>query len=127
MFVCLSSPALAFRGRVVDREGKPVPNATVSILGRTGEAITDQDGRFVWQPDPPTPFEILVIDAAGTYSRPIMIETLDAAVGAGGDHRADSQRVGHRVRIRAEHRVHAGSGAPRACRRATSLFDSRPT
>ncbi len=41
VFLCLSSPALAFRGRVVDREGKPVPNATVSVLGRTGEAITD--------------------------------------------------------------------------------------
>jgi outer membrane receptor protein involved in Fe transport len=79
VFVCLSSPALAFRGRVVDREGKPVPNATVSILGRTGEAITDQDGRFVFQPDPRTPFEVLVIDSAGTYSRPILIETLDPA------------------------------------------------
>lgn len=79
LFVCLASPALAFRGRVVDRDGKPVPNATVSILGRTGEAITDQDGRFVFQPDPPTPFEVLVIDAAGIYSRPILIEALDAA------------------------------------------------
>ena len=77
--LCLSSPALAFRGRVVDRDGKPVPNATISILGRTGEAITNQDGRFVWQPDPPTPFEILVIDSAGSYSRPILIETLDSA------------------------------------------------
>jgi hemoglobin/transferrin/lactoferrin receptor protein len=78
VFVCLSSPAFAFRGRVVDRDGKPVANATISILGRTGEAITNQDGRFVWQPDPPTPFEILVIDAAGNYSRPILIEALSA-------------------------------------------------
>ncbi len=54
-------------------------NATISILGRTGEAITDKDGRFVFQPDPPTPFEILVIDAAGTYARPILIEALDPA------------------------------------------------
>ena len=79
VFVCLSTPALAFRGRVVDRDGKPVPNATVSILGRTGEAITDHDGRFVWQPDPPAPFEVLVIDSAGSYSRPILIEALDAS------------------------------------------------
>ena len=77
--VCLSSPALAFRGRVVDRDGKPVANATVSVLGRTGEAITDREGRFVWQPDPPTPFEVLIIDAAGSYSRPILIESLDAS------------------------------------------------
>jgi hemoglobin/transferrin/lactoferrin receptor protein len=72
----VSSPAFAFRGRVVDQDGRPVANATISILGRTGEAITNQDGRFVWQPDPPTPFEILVIDSAGNYSRPILIETL---------------------------------------------------
>ncbi len=82
VLLCLlvSSPAFAFRGRVVDRDGKPVPNATISILGRTGEAITNQDGRFVWQPDPPTPFEILVIDSAGNYSRPILIEALDPTV-----------------------------------------------
>ena len=81
VLLCLlvSSPAFAFRGRVVDQDGQPVPNATISILGRTGEAITNQDGRFVWQPDPPTPFEILVIDSAGNYSRPILIEALDPA------------------------------------------------
>jgi outer membrane receptor protein involved in Fe transport len=79
VFVCMLLPwdAWAFRGRVVDTDGKPIANATISILGRTGEAITDKDGRFVFQPDPPTPFEILVIDAAGTYSRPILIESLD--------------------------------------------------
>jgi outer membrane receptor protein involved in Fe transport len=75
--LCFSFEAFAFRGRVVDRDGKPVANATVSILGRTGEAITDKDGRFVFQPDPPVPFEIFVIDRAGTYSRPILIESLD--------------------------------------------------
>ena len=66
LFACLSSPALAFRGRIVDGDGKPVANATVSILGRTGEAVTDSDGRFEWQPDPPPPFEVLVIDAAAS-------------------------------------------------------------
>src|SRR5687767_10338808 len=77
VLLCLPWEALAFRGRVVDRDGQPVANATVSILGRTGEAITDKDGRFVFQPDPPVPFEIFVIDAAGTYSRPILIDALD--------------------------------------------------
>ena len=52
--------------------------ATVSIIGRTGEAVTDADGRFEWKPDPPPPFEILVIDAGGIYSRPVMITTLVA-------------------------------------------------
>ena len=70
-------PAFAFKARVVDQQGRPVAGATVSILGKTGEAITDGEGRFEWQPDPPPPFEIFVIDAAGTYARPVIITALD--------------------------------------------------
>src|SRR5690554_5335131 len=79
VLVCLALPlpALAFKGRVVDDQGRPVAKATVSILGRAGEAITDQDGRFEWKPDPPPPFEILVIDAGGNYSKPVMVEALN--------------------------------------------------
>ena len=66
----LPLPAFAFKARVVDQQGRPVAGATVSIIGRTGEAVTDADGRFEWKPDPPPPFEILVIDAGGIYSRP---------------------------------------------------------
>ena len=69
-------PALAFKGRVVDQQGNPVAKATVSILGRTGEAITDADGRFEWRPDPPPPFEILIIEASGTYSKPVLVTEL---------------------------------------------------
>jgi iron complex outermembrane receptor protein/hemoglobin/transferrin/lactoferrin receptor protein len=73
-----SSPAFAFKARVVDQQGQPVAKATVTILGRTGEAVTDADGRFEWKPDPPPPFEILVIDAGGTYARPVIVDTLVA-------------------------------------------------
>jgi outer membrane receptor protein involved in Fe transport len=76
--VCAVSPAMAFKARVVDQQGRPVANAKVSIIGKTGEAITDADGRFEWKPDPPPPFEILVIDAGGTYARPVIIEALTA-------------------------------------------------
>jgi iron complex outermembrane receptor protein len=76
--LAVPSAAQAFKGRIVDQQGRPVANAAVSILGRPGEAITDKDGRFEWQPDPPTPFEILVIEAGGTYSRPIIVSALDA-------------------------------------------------
>ena len=79
LLVLLSaSPALAFKARVVDQQGRPVAKATVSIIGRTGEAVTDSDGRFEWKPDPPPPFEILVIDAGGTYARPVLINAVDA-------------------------------------------------
>jgi outer membrane receptor protein involved in Fe transport len=75
-FLAFASPTFAFKARVVDQQGRPVANATVSILGRTGEAITDNEGRFEWKPDPPPPFEVLVIDAGGTYSRPVIISAL---------------------------------------------------
>jgi iron complex outermembrane receptor protein len=76
--VCAPLPAWAFKGRIIDAQGKPVAKATVSILGRTGEAITDNEGRFEWRPDPPPPFEILVIDAGGNYSKPVIIDTISA-------------------------------------------------
>lgn len=73
----LPASAFAFKGRIVDNQGRAVANATVSILGRPGEAITDSDGNFEWQPDPPPPFEILVIQAGGTYMKPVLINSLD--------------------------------------------------
>ncbi len=76
--LALPSSAFALKGRVVDQQGRPIANATISVLGKPGEAITDADGRFEWQPDPTPPFEILVIDRSGTYSRPILIERLEA-------------------------------------------------
>jgi outer membrane receptor protein involved in Fe transport len=71
------SSALAFRGRVVDQKGQPVALAEVYVLGGPGEAITDAEGRFEWQPDPPPPFEILVVTGGGTYMNPVLVEALD--------------------------------------------------
>ena len=77
LFLLVSvAPALAWEGRIVTTDGRPVAGATISILGRSGEAITDADGRFVWQPDPPPPFEVLVIAADGTYMKPMLMESL---------------------------------------------------
>ena len=72
--------ALAFRGRVVDPGGQPMAQAEVYVLGRPGEAITDAEGRFEWQPDPSPPFEILVVAPGGTYMTPVLVEALDPAV-----------------------------------------------
>ena len=69
-------PAFAWEGRIVTTDGRPIAGATMSILGRAGEAITDADGRFVWRPDPTPPFEILVIQSDGTYMKPVTVESL---------------------------------------------------
>jgi len=75
------APALAFTGRVVDAAGQPIAGAEVSILGRPGAAVTDADGRFTWTPDPPVPFEILVVAPGGLFMKPQLVEALPG----GGD------------------------------------------
>ena len=72
------SAALALEGRVVDPKGAPVAGAEISILGRPGVAITDAEGRFRWAPDPPLPFEVLVVAPGGVFMKPVLFETLPA-------------------------------------------------
>ena len=76
MLFALAAPAAAWEARIVLTTGQPVVGATVVILGRTGEAVTDADGRFQWQPDPQPPFEMLVVLHDGTYMKPVTIERL---------------------------------------------------
>ena len=64
----------AFDGRIVTAEAKPVAGAEVTVLGHTGVARTDADGRFTWAPDPAPPFEILVIAPGGVYMKPVLVE-----------------------------------------------------
>jgi iron complex outermembrane receptor protein len=72
-----SSGLWALEGRVVlaDTE-EPVANAEVTILGRTGAALTDAEGRFTLQPDPMVPFEILVIMPGERYMKPYLVESI---------------------------------------------------
>lgn len=72
---CATS-AVAWQAQVVLANGEPAAGATVVILGRTGEAVTDAAGRFEWAPDPSPPFEVLVVLQDGTYMRPVVIERL---------------------------------------------------
>ena len=69
-------PAFALTGRVVDTDGNPVGGAEVSILGRAGSVMTDANGRFAWTPDPPLPFEILVVAPGGVFMKPQLVEAL---------------------------------------------------
>lgn len=74
-----ASAAFATEGRVVTKEGgRPVADAEVAILGRTGSVRTDADGRFRWTPDPRPPFEVLVVLPGGGYVKPILVESLPA-------------------------------------------------
>ena len=69
--------AFALEGRVIDgRTGKPIANAEVTVLGRPGVVYTDADGRFSWKPDPPVPFEILVILPGERFTKPVLIEKM---------------------------------------------------
>ncbi len=73
----LAAPAHALEGRVVDRRtGKPVAGAEVGIGGLAGTVRTAPDGRFVWAPDPPLPFTVIVILPGGRLARPVRILTL---------------------------------------------------
>lgn len=78
LLLALTSSAFALTGRVVNAAGTPVAGAEVSILGQSGTAITDADGRFTWTPDPPVPFEVLVVSPGGVFMKPILVERLEA-------------------------------------------------
>ncbi|HXV61320.1 MAG TPA: TonB-dependent receptor [Vicinamibacteria bacterium] len=72
----VAGAAGAFEGRVVrQQDGSPVAGAEVTVLGRTGEAFTDAEGRFTFVPDPALPFEILVILPGGRIMKPVLIES----------------------------------------------------
>lgn len=67
-----------FRGRLIGKQdGRPIAGAEVLIVGLTGSVKTDADGRFTWNPNPPTPFEVLVVLPGGRVTRPTRVTTHD--------------------------------------------------
>ncbi len=76
--VVTSTPLSAFEGRVVRPDGSPVVGAEVSVLGRSGVAITDGNGRFMWTPDPTPPFEVLVTLPGGRVLKPTLVPSLSS-------------------------------------------------
>jgi hemoglobin/transferrin/lactoferrin receptor protein len=73
LLVCPAT-ALAFDGRIITADGKPVAGAEVAILGVAGSTLTDADGRFTWMPNPAPPFEVFVIAPGGVYMKPVLVE-----------------------------------------------------
>jgi hemoglobin/transferrin/lactoferrin receptor protein len=79
--VAAAQPAAGFEGRVVRADtGTPVAGASISIVGETGSAKTDPDGRFTWSPVPPVPFQVILVLAGGQVARPVLIEKLATGV-----------------------------------------------
>jgi iron complex outermembrane receptor protein len=76
--VSLAAEASALEGRVVLPDGSPAADATVSVLGQPGATRSGPDGRFAWLPDPPLPFQVLVILPGGLYAAPVLVEALPA-------------------------------------------------
>ena len=76
LILCVN--VMAIEGRIVDEEGLPIVDATVSIIGHSGTATTDQEGRFVWTPDPLLPFEVLVVLRNGQYMAPALVQEIPA-------------------------------------------------
>ncbi len=74
--LALAPGALGFEAQVLGPDGTPVAGAEVSVLGRSGGARTDAEGRFSWQPDPALPFEVLVVLPGGRLLRPILVESV---------------------------------------------------
>lgn len=74
-----SAPALAQQFRVIDQQsGQALAHADVSILGQSGSARTDAQGRFTWLAPLRPPFEVLVLLPNGSLARPMLVETLEA-------------------------------------------------
>ena len=72
--------AEALEGRVVNGlTGNVVAGAEVGIAGLPGTVRTDRDGKFVWAPDPPFPFTVIVILPNGRLARPVRVSTLSAS------------------------------------------------
>lgn len=66
-----------FEGRLIDEVTRaPVAGASVSVVGVTGSARTDVDGRFVWTPAPRTPFQLIVVLSGGQVAAPVTVNVL---------------------------------------------------
>jgi len=72
----LAGVASAFEGKVIDASGVAIAGAEITVLGHPGSVRTDPEGRFEWIPEPPAPFEILVILPNGTFLAPYFVEEL---------------------------------------------------
>ncbi len=62
--------------RLLSPEGEPVPHARITVVGRSGAVVTDQNGLFHLDPVPPTPFQLAVFSEEGTWLGQIRVPSL---------------------------------------------------
>ena len=76
LFSVIATISVAFEGVVVLKSGEPVQNALVTVLGESSTTKTNAEGHFIWSPDPPLPFEVLIVLAGGHYMAPVLVERI---------------------------------------------------
>lgn len=74
-----SLPAVAqesVRFKILDERGRPIPFASISVLGRTGSVASDENGEFTLRPLPAAPFEIAAAAESGVWLGIARIESI---------------------------------------------------
>lgn len=69
---------LALDGRLLGPDGQPLGGARVVVVGQTGTALADADGRFRLEPTPAFPFELVVMRPDGVALRPVTVRAVPA-------------------------------------------------
>jgi len=66
-------------GQIIDQTTQqPVPGAVVSIGGLPGSVKTDAAGRFIFEPAPSPPFQLIVVMPGGQVARPFLVDRVSA-------------------------------------------------
>lgn len=76
--ILLSAPGAgrALEGRLLQPDGTPAVGYEVSVVGRSVTVTTSADGRFVINPDPRLPFQIVALSPMGEISPVIEVAAL---------------------------------------------------
>ncbi|MHB8800560.1 MAG: TonB-dependent receptor [Thermoanaerobaculia bacterium] len=76
LLALLAAPRLeAARYRILDENGRAVPGARVSILGRAGSVAAGPDGELTLDADPAPPFEVGVFSPSGAWLGIVRVES----------------------------------------------------
>lgn len=70
-----AAPLEAARYRVVDENGKAVPGARVSVLGRAGSVAADPSGVLTLDSEPAAPFELGIFSPSGAWLGIVRVES----------------------------------------------------